>query len=143
MTLQRESPDPTSSWFVLGTTASGPGFFSFSDSVFLRVLRSYLQIGVQLGWLFKFSQECGGMGGVLLKQESVPSSSIPQQNFLPLTFTFGGGSSLVGGSVSFDWSLFFWPSHPPSHPLSLSDGFAVAFSLWSLACDLHLVALSL
>lgn len=139
MTLQRESPDPTSSWFVLGTTASGPGFFSFSDSVFLRVLWSYLQIGVQLGWLFKFSQECGGMGGVLLKQESVPSSSIPQQNFLPLTFTFGGLIS-SGGAL---FLLIGLCSFGPSHPLSLSDGFAVAFSLWSLACDLHLVALSL
>lgn len=127
MTLQRESPYPISSWFALGTTASGPGFFSFSDSVLLRVLWSYLQIGIQLGWPFKFSQECGSRGGVLLKQESVPSSSIPQQHFLPLTFAFGGLISSVGGSVSFDWSLFFLPSHPPSHPLSLSDGFAVAF----------------
>lgn len=101
MTLQRESPDPISSWLVLETTASVPGFFSFSDSVFLRVLWSYLQTGIQLGWLFKFSQECGGMGGVLLKQESVSSSSIPQQHFLPLTFAFGGLISRVGGLCFF------------------------------------------
>lgn len=69
---------------------------------------------------------------MLLKQEPVPSSSIPQQHFLPLTFAFGGFISSAALFLLIGLCSFC----PPILPLT-------SYLFLMVCCGLQSVALSL